>query len=226
MTVPTDFSSFAYGFDLTAANYSGGAGGTFTNLKAGGQAWTVQGATPSFTTKSGTGWSMEGMNFSALANEIVAGQQRALWECTVLAICQPGAATTMYPFGTTYTAGNGSALHINAWRLQAYNALGTSAFTSAYATTTVPHVFTASFCPANGTTYAQIDSGTVATATAAAGSFENARWYYPDAGIGQHRTTYFTGWISRVLVFSRALHYRDNTNLQSLINTEKAKVGL
>lgn len=223
MTAPTDFDCFAFGFDLTNANYSGGAGGTFANLVSGGEDWTVNGATPSFSTKSGSGWSLDGMDFANSATETILGEHRALWECTVLAICQP--STNTYVYGGALAASNTWGMGVNANRVQAYNSVGGSSGYASY-TGGQPNVLTIGFCPANGTSYAQVNDGTPTSNTQASGSFQNARVYWSNVGIGVHRTTYFSGWIARVLVFSRALHYRDNDNLQSLIATEMASIGL
>lgn len=226
MTAPTDFDSFAFGFDLKNSAYSGGAGGTFDNLVTGGEDWAVNGGTPSFSTKSGSGWSLEGMDFAAAANGVVKGEHRALYESTIIVIGEATVGGIVYPYGGTYASGNSFAAAINGKvTVKAYNATGSSPYT-AVATQDIPHVFCVSFSPQNGTTYAQIDDGTVVSLAQSAGSFENARTNWMDAMIGGHRTSYFTGWIARVLVFSRALHYRDNTNLQSLITTEMAKIGL
>ena len=146
---------------------------------------------------------------------------RALWECTVLIITEP---TTNHPFGGTLDASNTWAHFYNANRVQAWNTYNDSGYASF--TGGQPNVLTVSFCPENGTTYAQANDGTVVSATAASGAFESARITWPDVAIGQTRTVYLTGWVARVLVFSRALHYRDNANLQSLITTEMASIGL
>lgn len=232
MTAPTDIDSFAYGFDLTSANYSGGAGGTFTNLVAGGENWTVSSATPSFTTKnSGTSpetWSLEGMDFTGSDTESIHGEHRALYESTILVIAQPTTGGSHYAYGGTLASANSFGLNINAYKCNAFSALGNSGATPVAASpTNVPHVWTITYSPENGTRYAQIDDGAVTSLAEASGSFEQARILHYDAAIGQHRTAnLFTGWIARVLVFSRALHYRDNANLQSLITTEMAKIGL
>jgi hypothetical protein len=222
MTAPTDFDSFAFGFNLTAANYSGGAGGTFANLVSGGEDWTVNGATPSFSTKSGSGWSIDGMDFANSATESILGQHRALYESTLLIICQH--STNTFPYGGTYAAGNSFGMGIYSNMVQAFNPILSSGYASF--TGGQPNVLTVSWSPFNGTTYAQANNGTPVSATAAAGSFENARTNWADVAIGRYRTTYFSGWIARVLVFNRALHYRDNANLQSLIATEMASIGL
>ncbi|MEM1398031.1 MAG: hypothetical protein AAGH38_11375, partial [Pseudomonadota bacterium] len=59
---PQDFDSFVMGVDLTAANYSGGAGGTFTDLVQGAGTWTVESSTPTFETRNG----IEGMDFTGI----------------------------------------------------------------------------------------------------------------------------------------------------------------
>lgn len=217
MTLPTDIDSFAFGFDLTAAAYSGGAGGTFANLKAGGEDWKVESATPSFSTEAG----LEGMDFTALLAETIAGQHRALYECTVVAIQRPD-INTVYQYGSRI-------IDFGTYHTSSYNQ---KTFISGYGSTAigaskaVPYVSAATWSPQNGTTYAQVNDGTVVATTAAAGDFNLVGTEYPDASIGRHNTVYYDGWIARVLVFDRALHFRDNTNLQLLIATEMAKIGL
>ena len=228
MAVPSDFDSFALGVDLNSSNYSGGAGGTFTNLVAGAKAWTVDPThTPSFSTKSG----VEGMDFTNVLTEQVRIEHPAQRECTILVVgLADTAAATDYLYGTGwYTVNNGSGLQCNGRRLQAYNASNSSGYTSAVTgADTTPFVYTASFCPRNGTTYAQINDGTVASSTVLTlnGDSILSRWKMPYGAIGAHRAAALSGWVSRVLIFDRALHYRDPTGLASLIATEMTNIGL
>lgn len=216
-TLPSDISSFVGGFNLTSANYSGGAGGTYTNLVSGNEAWTVQGATPSFDTRSG----LEGMLFTAASNQMVAGDMPALYEATIILIAEPAATSTMYGLGGTYAAGNSWAVMFNGNRCQAFIPSGSSGY--ANYTSGQPNVFACSWSPFNETTYVQVNNGSVVSATT---NFSTSAINWPDAAIGQHRTTYFNGWIARALIFSRALHFRDNATLQALITTEMASIGL
>lgn len=220
---PQELDSFAFGFNLDSASYSGGAGGTFANIVSGGEAWEVQGATPTFSTQAG----MEGMVFSNLAAESIFGEHRSMWECTIIATCYATTASSTYPYGGDYSAGNSYAMMMNAHKVQAYVPNASSGYPAAAASpNNVPHVMAVSFSPANGTTYAQIDLTTATQSSKASGSFTDVHVNWPTGAIGRHRTTYFTGWIGRVLVFDRSLHYRDNDNLQLLVESEMELVGL
>lgn len=215
--LPTEFTHFASGCDLTAANYSGGAGGTFTNLKAGGDVWTVQGATPTFSTEEG----MEGMDFNGLANESVFSDMMALFEGTVLVITRADSGASLYPVGSADGLANNWAIFMNGARAQTHSGLTGSGWQAL--TNTQPNVICGSWSPFNETLYIQVnDNAPVSTVVA----HDTSTIDYPVAAIGRHRTTYFSGWTSRVLFFNRALHYRDNDNLQLLIATEMAKIGL
>ena len=230
MTVPTDFDSFAFGFDLTEANYStpGSGGGTFTNLVSGQEAWTAGSNTPSFTTKSDTGWSLEGMDFNNSVNDLIQGDWVTLQEATILVIASVANAGAVFNY---FMGGLNTAT--NTFALWAYggngrcggNSMADNAQTSNSMTADVPFVLCGSYSPVNETLYCQLNDGTVATDSSLTGSSPSMTPYFT-AAIGAHRTTYIDGWIARALVFSRALHYRDNANLQSLIETEMAKIGL
>jgi hypothetical protein len=230
MTLPTDFDSFAMGFDLTAANYStpGSGGGTFANLVAGQEAWTAGSNVPSFVTKSGSGWSIEGMDFNNSINDLIQGRMRVLGECTVLAICEVDSnAATNIVFGGLNTAANTWAVRTagtGSGRMTA-SGFNDDATTVNQIASTTPFVITGSISPMDETIYVQVNSNSAITD--ASMTSVNPTWTpYWQAAIGAHRTTYMAGWIARVLIFSRALHFRDNTGLQSLIDTEMAKIGL
>jgi hypothetical protein len=230
MTLPTDFDSFAMGFDLTAANYStpGSGGGTFANLVAGQEAWTAGSNVPSFITKSGSGWSIEGMDFNNSINDLIQGRMRVLGECTILAICEVDSnGVTNHVCGGLNSAANTWAVRTAGTGSGRMTASGFSddATTTNQISSTTPFVLTGSISPMNETIYAQVNANSPAT-DASMASFNPSWTPHWQAAIGAHRTSYMQGWIARVLIFSRALHYRDNTNLQSLITTEMAKVGL
>jgi hypothetical protein len=217
---PSSFPSFCGGVDLTSANYSGGAGGTFTDQVNGAGYWTVNSATPSFSTEGG----IEGMDFTGVAGEIPVGKCPFLWEGTILAIAR--VAGSKFYVGGTYTAGNSWGMQHNASRVQFFNASNSSGYTSSGDfNASAPNVVCVSNCPESGTTYAQVNDATPVSSTDAATKI-NSRINWPTVGIGQHRTTYFTGWIARVLFFSRALHERDNDNLQLLIADQMSQIGL
>lgn len=224
MTLPTDFDSFAFGFDLTAANYStpGSGGGTFANLVAGQEDWTRGSNIPSFTTKSG----LEGLDFSNSINDIVQGRMRAMSEFTVLAIADVANAGLSHQiFGGLNTAVNTASLGVASGTVRASaNGFNDAAVGGAVLSNT-PSVLTASFSPVNETLYAQVNDGTAGTDSSWIGANPSTLAHH-QAAIGAQRTSYMTGWVARILVFSRALHYRDDTALQSLIATEMATIGL
>lgn len=215
--LPTDFENFAFGFDLNSASYSGGAGGTFTNLKSGGENWTVDGATPTFSTNNG----LEGMDFSASSTQSVLGEMRALYEATVLIILKPASTANMHAFGGNLSTANTFSVQCNANSVQAFQPNGSSGFASLDISRA--NVVTCSWSPFDLTNYVQVNDG---TPVSAAVPFTAARIDYANASIGRMRTSYFNGWIARLLVFNRALHFRDNDNLQLLITEEMAKIGL
>lgn len=219
---PDEFDSFAYGFDLNSASYSGGAGGTFQNLVEEGEDWKVDSATPTFSTQAG----IEGMEFNALDSEVIHGQHRAMREYTILAIAFANSGITGYIYGGEHEVSNTFGMAMNTHRVQAYIPFAGSGYTAAASPNNVPHVWCISVSPENGSNYAQLDDGAPVSRVLAAGEFDAMVSHYANATIGRHKTTGFDGWIGRVLVFDRALHYRDNTNLQSLITSEMALVGL
>lgn len=228
MTLPTDFDSFAFGFDLTEANYSspGSGSGTFANLVSGEDDWTHGANTPSFTTKSGSGWSIEGKNFGGVIGDIVQGKMRAMQECTVLAIAEVPNTASQYIMGGLNTGANTWGLYTTSQQGRlAGNGFSDTAQTGTTVTSSTPFVICGSFSPMNGTIYVQVNGSAVATDASLTGANPSFTPYW-QAAIGAMRTTYMSGWVARVLVFSRALHFRDNTNLQSLIATEMAKIGL
>jgi hypothetical protein len=221
---PEDFNSYCGSVDLVAANYSGGAGGTFSDNVNGPGYWTVNGATPSFSTRSGTGWSLEGMDFSGNPTEIVLGKCPMLWEGSIVIIGE--VVGSVFYLGGNYTAGNSWGIQHNSGRAQFFNALNSSGFTDPLSFNSgEPNVIASSWCPESGTTYAQVNDGTV-TSSVNAIEKEFSRSVWPQVGIGQHRTTYLTGWVARVLFFSRALHERDNSNFQLLIQEQMSDIGL
>jgi hypothetical protein len=221
---PEDFNSYCGSVDLTLANYSGGAGGTFTDGLNGAGYWTVNGATPTFSTKSGTGWSLEGMDFTNNSSEIVVGDCPMLWEGSIVIIGQISGSA--FYIGGNYTSGNSWGIQHTSSRVQFFNALNSSGFTdAAFFNSNEPNVIAASWCPESGTTYAQANDSPVVSSVNATNK-EFARSVWPQVGIGQHRTTYLTGWVARVLFFSRALHERDNSNFQLLIQEQMSDIGL
>lgn len=216
MPVPSDFDSYCTGFDLTAANYSGGAGGTFANLVAGRPDWTVQGATPTFETRG----ALSGMLFSGLAAETIAGRMPALREATIILIGKPATSSAKYPIAGGYTISNSFSMQHASNTVAALTQVGSSGLSAGVAGG--PHVYSISFSPENGTLYAQINSNTIKSTVVSPTTY--AAIDYPEAFIGRRTTNYYHGWIARVLIFARALHYRDNAALQALITSEIARL--
>jgi hypothetical protein len=227
MAVPADFDSYAFGVELTSSNYSGGAGGTFTDLVLGTEHWTVNGATPSFSTKSGSGWSQDGMDFANSATESVLGASLPiLREGTFVAVYQTGSAGTQYVLGHNNSAAAAWSMAHNAYRIQATNTVGASGYTAAHTTSARPVVAAVSFSPENGEFAATTFDGTLRKMTAIDTSWRDPCFDHWTMCIGRARTTYWTGWISRVYGFNRALHFRDETGLDALIDTLGAEIGV
>ena len=216
MPVASDFDSFVGGFDLTAAAYSGGAGGTFTNLLAGADPWTVAGATPVFETRQG----LEGMLFTNVASESVIGRMPMLHEGTIIVLADPNDGTELGMFGGTYGSGNSWAMRLNSQKLNTFGPPATAAVSGSNRIAGQINLMASSWHPASGTLYAQFNDGATGTTT---NTKKDARLTWPEGAIGRHRTTYFNGWITRVLMFDRALHARDNAGLQALIADELAR---
>lgn len=225
MTVPTDFPSFAAGFDLTSANYStpGVGGGVFANLVSDEDAWVTGSNVPSFSTFSG----LEGMNFANSVNSAIQGRMRAMSEFTVLAIGRVGTTGSNPFFGGFNPSAETAALECDTGGLLY---AGTNAYNDFAAasgvTTNTTFIAVGSWSPVNGTVYSQRNNGTPVTDSSWVGGASAATLGYWQAALGATRNRYLTGWLARVLIFSRALHYRDNANLQALILTEMASVGL
>ena len=230
MAVPTDFASFAGGWDLTAANYSGGTNGEFANLLAGQAPAIAQGIAPTFETKSDVGWSMEGVAMAGSAGYQLNVDIPVHWECTVVLIAQTNAqGSIMYPFGGRNTAANTWGMTHYTRTAQAFNGMDSSGYTAANALAdTRPLVYAMGFCPRPdvGQTWAVINDGTVKVGPQTADTYERARIVTAQCAIGQHRASYYNGWIGRVLLFSRSLYHDDPSGLASLITTEMASVGL
>lgn len=219
MALPTDFDSFRMGVNLTAANYSGGAGGTFTDLVQGAGFWTVDGATPSFETRAG----LEGMLFTGSTTESVLADMLCLHECTILAIGECATSSQIALYGGSLASANTWYGGTNANRLFTFASPNSVNTVADAAAATAPTVFVSSWSPKEATLYAQINDGAVASAVSD-GVYTRIGW--PEIAIGRHRISAFSGWIARVLVFDRALHARDPSGLASLVATEMASVGI
>jgi len=217
---PDQFDSFRMGVDLTAAQYSGGAGGTFADLVQGAGFWSVDGATPAFETRAG----LEGMLFTSSAAQSVLAPMLCLHEATILAIGQGATGTQAALYGGTYPTGNSWYGSLNGNRLLTASPPASAAMTSANgAASSAPTVFVSSWSPKDAGLYAQINDGAIAS-TMSDGKFARIGW--AQMAIGRHRASAFSGWIARVLVFDRALHARDPSGLAALVSAEMARVGL
>jgi len=216
MPVASDFDSFIGGWDLTSAAYSGGAGGDFANLVAGGDAWSVAGATPVFETRQG----LEGMRFTNVASESVMGRMPMLHEGTVIVVADSDDGTELGMLGGAYGSGNSWAMRLSSNKLQTFCPPASAAESGSIRISGQINVMTSSWHPSSGTLHAQMNDGAVGTST---NTKKDARITWAVGAIGRHRTTYFKGWITRVLMFDRALHVRDNAGLQALITDELAR---
>lgn len=220
MTVPSDFSSCFVSVDLTAAKYSGGAGGTFTNDIAGGPALTVVSATPTFSAMG----ARTGMNFANSAGESILGEMRGVREWTVVAILSTASASIMSCVGSAnpgaygWELGMGAARKPYAWTPGLSSGVTGTAFAS-----DTPVVVACSWSPKNRKATVQWNLNTPVVNTAAGTSAIPAMDYW-DFGIGRNRNAYWTGRIAHCAMFGRSLHDDDNTRLQSLITDLMATV--
>lgn len=216
MPVPSDFDSFIGGWDLTSAAYSGGAGGSFANLVPGGDAWTVNGATPVFETRQG----LEGMVFANDGSESIIGRMPMLHEGTIIVVADPNDGSELGMLGGTYSSGNSWAMRLSSGTLQTFGPPATAAVSVTSRVGGEINLMTSSWHPSSGTLYAQMNAGAAGTTI---NTKKDARITWPEGAIGRHRSTYFRGWICRVLMFDRALHRRDDAGLQALIADEIAR---
>lgn len=229
MTLPTDFASFASGWNFNSANYStpGSGGGTYANLVSGQQPLTRGATSPVHSSKGTGGTNLEGMEFTGAVGGIctlddIYGQERTLLLIGALS------GTDAYFFGSTETgtarysagiAGSKAATYFSNW--------GYSAASSNNRTVDVPFVATFGWCPQNMLGYAQLNDTTPAGQTSLA-TMNGAFCSHWDSCFGRTRTVYADSgvWIARALIFNRCLFYSDNAALQSLIDTEMASIGL
>lgn len=216
MTAPTDFDSFASGVNLNSGSFSAGA---YANLVTGSPSWATVNA-PSHETRNG----LEGKLFSGVADDRCIADMSAMHEATILTVAQPLNTSSQYIIGGTFAANNTWSMYTVAGLLRTFCYFNNQAQVSG-ADTTRARVYTSSWHPESGTLYAQVDDNTPVSSTYASDKANTGINYF-EAAIGSMRTTYFSGWIARVLIFDRALHARDNAGLQSLIATEMASIGL
>lgn len=217
MTAPSDFSSYWSGVELTSANYSGGAGGTFADLVTGNQDWTVQGATPSFSTPVG---SLEGMNFS---NDATQSVFRELWALRDLTIVIGWSQSSVSSVARPYVGGTSSASNtFNAGsfdsRIRSFLPVGDSGV-SASGTIVIntPHVAAFTFSGTDEKAAVKMQGGSItqtASPTARAGL---PNW--PQLAIGRHRATYLADTNIRfVHLFAEPLLFSDPDAVDSLLD--------
>lgn len=223
MTLPTDFDSFASGWNFTSSGYSaGGSGsGTWTNLVSGQGVATQGSLAPTFATKAG----LSGAVFAGSANEEITIDWPFGQECTIVVTCTAQTfAATRYLMGTTANNDWAMWVHTGGEGRVLVDRFGLGVYSTNSATADTPYIYTATFSPMEQKIYSQVNDTTANTAT-----LSNRNSYYPEyptVTIGQTNTGRHLGWVARVLIFNRALHYRDNTNLQALIATEMDNIGL
>jgi len=213
MTVPSDFASCFLSAELTAAKYSGGAGGTFTNDIAGGPTLTVVSATPTFSAMG----ARTGMNFANSAGESILGEMRGLREWTVVAIISTASTSVMSCIGSANPSAYG-------WELGTVSSrtpygwtpgLSSGGTTTAFASDT-PVVVVTSFSPRHRKATCQWNLNAAKVGSSGLSTPIPSMDYW-DFGIGRNRNAYWTGRIGHVSMFARSLHDDDNTRLQSLI---------
>lgn len=213
MTVPSAFASCFLSVDLTAAKYSGGAGGTFTNDISGGPSLTVVSATPTFSSMG----ARTGMNFANAAGESILGEMRGVREWTVVAIISTAATAVMSCIGSAnpgafgWELGTGATRRPYAWTPGLSSGITDTTFASDTAV-----VVAASWSPKNRKATCQWNLNSAKSATSGVTTATPSMDYW-DFGIGRNRNSYWTGRIAHVSMYARSLHDDDNTRLQALI---------
>lgn len=209
MTVASDFASYWAGFELTAANYSGGAGGTFTNL-AGGPDWEVQGGTPTFSTIG----AREGMNFTGNANQSIFGDMFAARNLTMVVAWSQSVATPGMLIGGTSPSGNTFGANVNGSRIQVFYPPASTGFLSGAVSLNTP--LCAAFTISGKHEKCAVKVAGTALVEGSATSNLAPNW--PQIGIGRHRTTYLNNAnISAVYLFGDPLIYSAPTELESFL---------
>ena len=177
---------------------------------------------PTFETRNG----VEGMVFNNSSSELISFPLPMLWEGSILAVLQPDTAGITHAIGGALTSNNTHSLMCASQQVQAFNPGGglSSGYTSAPISS--PFVVVGSWCPELGRISIQANDNPPVIAQATNGSFHQARFSWPEIMIGGHRTSNFSGWISKVYFFSRALHQRDLDGLSSIVSEEMTAIGL
>ncbi len=218
VTNPSDFDSYAWGVELNSANYSGGAGGTFTDLVRGAGYWTVASATPTFATRNG----LEGMEFNNDAAENVSAKNYAVGECTVVLIFD---VDTSASWGMWGPDDNNPGATLFNYQLQCIDptngASGYASFDSSRAV-----VGAVSACPENNTNYVTTYDGTLRKNSGTKALNALPKLLRPDTMYLGRRWTRMDGWIAEAYGFHKSLHFRDETALDDMLQTLAAKIGL
>lgn len=220
-TNPSDFSSYSAGVLLNSANYSGGAGGTFTDLVTGNEDWTVVSATPTFNTVGG----LEGMTFANSATESVLREIYEFRQITFVALGYAGNTASQLLIGGTNAASNTFGMFFNGNRLQAYLNTVSSGWTASTVTAGNPYTYAVSWNPQTGGMFATAYIGSTVKANATASPKRLACANDFQMAVGRHRTTYLTGWVEEVHIFSRCLHEDDETGLDDMLATLYAQLS-
>jgi len=219
MVVPSDFLRHWGGFRLSQANYSGGAGGTLTNLVAGGGDLVVNGATPTFASVG----NLEGMLFSDDVTETIRGRMRSPRDFTIVV------AGRVNSGGGTKEFAGGTRTNTNTWSCR-YNGQRGQAFypnaSSGYTPTgeipnngTDPFVAAFTFVSRTRTSYCQTPGNTPVSQIGTATPW--ASW--PEFQIGGHRLDYLDDTIiTGVDIFGEPLALTDPTQLSQLLIDEEA----
>jgi hypothetical protein len=209
-----------------AVNGTPGSGsGTWSNDVAWGEDWTQGSNDPAATTVSGSS-GMAALDFANSINSLITGRWRFGSECTVLIIAEVASASTRYMVGNANTGSNIWGIYTTGTSKIAFTFNGftqTITTTSSHSNNT-PFIATFSYSPENSTAYIQINDTSAVTATIT--SLQGFGLNDTSMIIGGMRSSYLTGKIARVEIYSRALHYRDNTNLQTRISNFKTTLGI
>jgi hypothetical protein len=229
MTLPTDFASFASGWNFTEANYStpGSGGGTFPNLVSGQQVATRGATAPTFSSKGTGGTNLEGVLFAGASGSRISFDWLYGQEATLLLIGSFPSNNYQHLFGCSETGTARWTVATSSNKLyHGFNNFNGSASSTNNITTNVPFVGVVGWSPVSMKGYTQLNSTTaVETAMPSPIGLFLSHW---DAIFGGTTTGNAENgaWLARALIFNRCLFQSDNTNLQSLITTEMASIGL
>lgn len=227
MTLPTDFASFASGWDFTEDNYStpGVGGGSFANLVSGQQAVVAGSSTPSFTTKSANnveGWVFDGTSNSRLSFDWIYGTST-----TLLLIGSFPSTAYQHLFGCAETGTTRWSMYTSSNKIaNAFNNFAVTCTTANNITAGTPFVATLGWSKKTWKGYIQLNDGTTAEVVNPTINGGFLTHWLAIFGGSQTANAVSGAWLARALIFNRCLFVDDNTNLQSLIDTEMASIGL